>query len=248
MTGVLVVTGASRGIGAACARLGGQRGYKVCVNYNRNPDKAEAVVADIREAGGEAIAVQADVSNEADVVRLFETVDRELGPVTALANNAGIILPHGRVADCSGEDLERLWRINISGQILCAREAVKRMSTAFGGKGGAIVNTSSVHSRIGAPALFVSYAASKGAIDTFTHGLAQEVIGEGIRVNAVRPGIIDTDMHASGGFPDRAKTVGATVPIGRAGTPEEVARTILWLLSDEASYLADAIVDVGGGR
>jgi NAD(P)-dependent dehydrogenase (short-subunit alcohol dehydrogenase family) len=248
MSGILVVTGASRGMGAACAQLGGERGYKVCVNYNASADRAAQVVDNITKAGGTAIAVQADVSTEDGAVALFEAVDDAFGPVTALFNNVGTILPRGRVIDCTAEDLERLWRINITSQFLCAREAIKRMSTERGGQGGAIVNNSSVLSRIGAPGLFVSYAASKGAIDTFTQGLALEVVDQGIRVNAVRPGVIDTEIHALGGDPDRAATIGPTLPLGRAGTPEEVARTVLWLLSDEASYVVNALVDVGGGR
>ena len=178
---------------------------------------------DIEKAGGKAIAVGADVSTEDGAVHLFETATKELGPVTGLFNNAGTILPAGRLVDCTAEDLERLWRINVTSQFLCAREAVKRMSTASGGKGGAIVNMSSVHARIGAPGMFVSYAASKGAIDSFTHGLALEVVEEGIRVNAVRPGLINTEIHALGGDPDRPKRFGNTVPIGREGSPEEVA-------------------------
>jgi NAD(P)-dependent dehydrogenase (short-subunit alcohol dehydrogenase family) len=248
MTPVLIVTGGGRGIGAACARLAGERGYAVAVNYNTNGARARAVAAEVEKAGGRALAVQADVSTEAGASALFETVDRELGTLTALFNNAGTILPSAKVTSVTAADLERLWRVNITSQFLCAREAVKRMSTKRGGKGGAIVNMSSVHSRIGAPGAFVSYAASKGAIDSFTHGLALEVVGEGIRVNAVRPGIIDTELHALGGDPNRPKTVGPTVPLGRAGLPEEVARTVLWLLSEEASYVINAIVDVGGGR
>jgi NAD(P)-dependent dehydrogenase (short-subunit alcohol dehydrogenase family) len=245
---VLVVTGASRGIGAAVALLGARRGYFVVANYNTSGERAEQLIADIRDAGGKAIAVRADVSTEEGARSLFETVDRDTGAVDALVNNAGTILPRSRVTDVSAADLERLWRINVTSQFLCAREAVKRMSTAHGGKGGSIVNMSSVHARIGAPGQFVSYAATKGAIDSFTHGLALEVVGEGIRVNAVRPGLIDTELHAIGGEPDRAKAVGATVPIGRAGTPDEVAQTVLWLLSDDASYVVNTLVDVGGGR
>ena len=245
---VLIVTGGGRGIGAATARLGGARGYAVAVNYLSNRARAEEVAQEIGRAGGRAIAIEADVSTEAGAVKLFKTVDRELGPVTALFNNAGTILRSARVTSITAAELERLWRINITSQFLCAREAVKRMSTKSGGNGGAIVNMSSVHARIGAPGAFVSYAASKGAIDAFTHGLALEVVGEGIRVNAVRPGIIDTEIHALGGDPNRPKTVGPTVPLGRAGFPEEVARAVLWLLSEEASYLVNAIVDIGGGR
>ena len=248
MPPVLIVTGGGRGIGAASARLGGERGYAVAVNYLANAARARAVVAGIERAGGRAIAVAADVSTEAGAIELFKTIDRELGPVTALFNNAGTILPSGAVTSVTAADLERLWRINITSQFLCAREAIKRMSTKSGGKGGAIVNMSSVHARIGAPGAFVSYAASKGAIDSFTHGLALEVVDQGIRVNAVRPGLIDTEIHALGGDPDRPKRVGPTVPFGRAGFPDEVARTVLWLLSEEASYVVNAIVDVGGGR
>lgn len=248
MAGVLIVTGAGRGIGAACARAGGERGYKVCVNYNTSAGSAQAIVDDIVKAGGQAITVKADVTTEAGVKSLFETIDRELGTVTALVNNAGTILPQGRVEDCKADNLEHLFKVNVISQFLCAREAIRRMSTKHGGKGGAIVNVSSVHSRLGAPGLFVSYAATKGAIDTFTLGLAIEVAGEGVRVNAVRPGIINTDLHALGGDPQRAQRFGGTVPIGREGQPQEVADAVMWLLSDTASYVVGALVDVGGGR
>jgi NAD(P)-dependent dehydrogenase (short-subunit alcohol dehydrogenase family) len=200
------------------------------------------------KAGGQAIAVKADVTTEAGVKSLFETVDRELGTVTALVNNAGTILPQSRVEGCEADGLEHLLKVNVVSQFLCAREAIRRMSTKHGGKGGAIVNVSSVHSRLGAPGLFVSYAATKGAIDTFTLGLGIEVAGEGIRVNAVRPGIINTDLHALGGDPQRAQRFGNTVPIGREGQPQEVADAVMWLLSDTASYVVGALVDVGGGR
>src|SRR5208282_1080214 len=216
MTPVLIVTGGGRGIGAACARLAGARGYAVAVNYNTNAARAREVVAEVEKAGGRALAVQADVSTEAGALALFETVDRELGTLSALFNNAGTILPSGVVASVTAADLERLWRINITSQFLCAREAVKRMSTKSGGKGGAIVNMSSVHSRIGAPGAFVSYAASKGAIDSFTHGLALEVVGEGIRVNAVRPGIIDTEIHALAAIPTGPRR---SVPRCRSAAP-----------------------------
>ena len=248
MAGVLIVTGAGRGIGAACARAGGERGYKVCVNYNTSAGSAQTIVDDIVKAGGQAIAVKADVTTEAGVKNLFETVDRELGTVTALVNNAGTILPQGRVEGCEADSLEHLFKVNVVSQFLCAREAIRRMSTKHGGKGGAIVNVSSVHSRLGAPGLFVSYAATKGAIDTFTLGLGIEVAGEGIRVNAVRPGIINTNLHALGGDPQRAQRYGGTVPIGREGQPKEVADAVMWLLSDTASYVVGALVDVGGGR
>jgi NAD(P)-dependent dehydrogenase (short-subunit alcohol dehydrogenase family) len=248
MTGILIVTGASRGIGAACARAAGRQGYKVCVNYNSSADYAHAVVEDTEKQNGEAIAVRADVSTEAGVRTLFETVDREFGAPTALVNNAGTILPQARVETCEASELERLFRTNIVSQFLCAREAIRRMSTKRGGRGGAIVNVSSVHSRLGAPGLFVSYAATKGAIDTLTIGLGSEVAAEGIRVNAVRPGIINTHLHTLGGDPERARRFGHTVPIGREGQPEEVAAAVMWLLSEEASYVVGALVDVGGGR
>lgn len=248
MTGILIVTGAGRGIGAACARAGGRRGYKVCVNYNTSAGGAEAVAADIVKDGGQAITVRADVSTEAGARTLFETVDRELGTVTALVNNAGTILPRSRVEDCEGGTLESLFRTNVISQFLCAREAVRRMSTKRDGKGGAIVNISSNLSRLGAPGLFVSYAATKGAIDTFTLGLGIEVAGEGIRVNAVRPGTIDTELHALGGDAQRPQRVANMIPIGRPGGPEEVADAVMWLLSDTASYVVGALVDVGGGR
>lgn len=248
MSGVLIVTGAGRGIGAACARAGGRRGYKVCVNYNTSASRAVAVADEIVKAGGKAIAVEADVTREVGVKNLFETVDRELGMITALVNNAGTILPQSRVEDCEESALESLFRTNVISQFLCAREAIRRMSTKRGGAGGAIVNISSNLSRLGAPGLFVSYAATKGAIDTFTFGLGIEVAGEGIRVNAVRPGTIDTELHAIGGDPQRAQRIGNTIPIGRAGKPEEIADAVMWLLSDTASYVAGALVDVGGGR
>ena len=248
MTGVLIVTGAGRGIGAACARVGGKRGYKVCVNYNTSASRAQAIADDIVKAGGQAIAVKADVTTEVGVKSLYETVDRELGTVTALVNNAGTILPQSRVDDCEAGTLELLFKANVISQFLCAREAIRRMSTKHGGSGGAIVNISSVHSRLGAPGLFVSYAATKGAVDTFTFGLGIEVASEGIRVNAVRPGLINTELHAIGGDPQRAQRFGSTVPIGREGKPEEIADAVMWLLSDTASYVVGAIVDVGGGR
>jgi NAD(P)-dependent dehydrogenase (short-subunit alcohol dehydrogenase family) len=248
MTGVLIVTGAGRGIGAACARAGGGRGYKVCVNYNTSASRAQAIADDIVKAGGQAIAVKADVTTEAGAKSLFETVDRELGTVTALVNNAGTILPQSRVDDREAGTLELLFKTNVISQFLCAREAIRRMSTKHGGSGGAIVNISSVHSRLGAPGLFVSYAATKGAIDTFTFGLGIEVASEGIRVNAVRPGLINTELHAIGGDPQRAQRFGSTVPIGREGEPEEIADAVMWLLSDTASYVVGAMVDVGGGR
>ena len=248
MTKIIVVTGASRGIGAATARLAARRGYAVCVNYLSSRDKAEQVAADIESAGGSAIAVQADTSIEADVLRLFETVDRQMGNITALVNNAGILQTQMRVADMTAERINRTLRVNVTGCFLCAREAVKRMSTRNGGQGGAIVNVSSGASRLGAPGEYVDYAASKGALDSMTIGLSKEVADEGIRVNAVRPGFIYTDIHASGGEPQRVDRVKAFVPMQRGGSPEEVAHAIMWLLSDEASYTTGAFIEVTGGK
>jgi NAD(P)-dependent dehydrogenase (short-subunit alcohol dehydrogenase family) len=248
MTKVLLVTGGSRGIGAATSKLAAERGYAVCVNYRRNRDAADGVVAAIRQAGGIAEAAQADVSVEADVVRLFETCDRVLGPPDALVNNAGILETQMRVEAMDAARLHRVLATNVVGAFLCAREAVRRMSTARGGRGGAIVNLSSGAARLGSPGEYVDYAASKGAIDTFTIGLAQEVAAEGIRVNAVRAGFIYTDIHASGGEPNRVDRVKAFVPMKRGGTAEEVAHAVLWLLSDEASFTTGAFIDVTGGK
>lgn len=245
---VLLITGAGRGIGATTAVLAAERGYAVCVNYLRNADAAASVVKKITSQGGRAMAVAADVSVEADVVRLFQEVDQKLGPLTALVNNAGIVDRQSRVDEMSAARLQRMFAVNVTSSFLCAREAVRRMSTRNGGKGGAIVNVSSAASRIGGPGEYVDYAASKGAIDTMTIGLAKEVAEEGIRVNAVRPGIIHTDIHASGGEPNRVERVKASIPMKRGGQPIEVAYAILWLLSDEASYCTGAILDVAGGR
>ena len=242
---VLIVTGGSRGIGAETARLAAERGYKVAVNYRENRDTAVELIKTLKT---KAIAIQADVAAEADVVRLFETVDRELGRVTALVNNAGVVDRGARVADMSAARIARMFAINVTGSFLCAREAIKRMSTRLGGKGGAIVNLSSIASRLGAAGEYVDYAAAKGAIDTFTIGLAKEVGPEGIRVNAVRPGIIRTEIHMASGDPARVERIGATAPLQRPGEAIEVARAILWLLSEEASYTTGAIVDVTGGR
>ena len=245
MNRVMVITGGGRGIGAATARLAAQRGYAVCVNYRENGSAAERLVRDI---GKSAIAVKGDVASEADVVRLFNTVDERLGRVSALINNAGIVDRGTRVEAMSAERIQRMFAINVTGSFLCAREAVKRMSTRHGGEGGAIVNVSSVAARLGGPGEYVDYAASKGAIDTFTIGLAKEVGPEGIRVNAVRPGVIRTEIHMTSGDPGRVERIGNTAPLGRPGEPEEIARTIVWLASDEASYITGALLDVAGGR
>lgn len=243
MAKVMIVTGGGRGIGAATARLAAQQGYAVCVNYARDRASAEALAREIQ-----GIAVQADVAVESQVIKLFEETDRQLGPLSVLVNNAGIVDRAARVDELSAARIERMFAVNVTGSLLCAREAVKRMSTRHGGKGGAIVNVSSVAARIGAPGQYVDYAAAKGAIDVFTLGLSKEVGGEGIRVNAVRPGVIKTEIHASGGDPGRAERIGAGAPLGRAGEAEEIARAILWLASDEASYVSGAILDVAGGR
>jgi NAD(P)-dependent dehydrogenase (short-subunit alcohol dehydrogenase family) len=245
--GVLVVTGAGRGIGAATSRLAAERGYAVCVNYRSDAESAAAVVAAAQRAGASAIAVQGDVGVEGDVVRLFDAAAR-LGVVTGLVNNAGILERQCRLDEMDAGRFERVFSTNVIGAFLCAREAVKRMSTRHGGRGGAIVNVSSMASRLGSPGEYIDYAASKGAIDTLTIGLAKEVAEEGIRVNSVRPGVIHTDIHASGGEPGRVERVKDAVPMKRGGQPEEVARAILWLLSPESSYSTGAFIDVSGGR
>ena len=248
MQPTILITGGGRGIGAATARLAADRGYAVSVNYRANRAAADAVVADITARGRSAIAVQADVAVEADVARLFAAVDAELGPLTALVNNAGILETQTRVDRIDAARLSRIFATNVTGSFLCAREAVKRMSTARGGKGGAIVNVSSRAAQLGAPGEYVDYAASKAALDALTIGLAKEVAGEGVRVNGVRAGIIYTDIHASGGEPGRVDRLGPQVPMKRGGEAIEVARAILWLLSDEASYSTGTFIDVAGGR
>ena len=248
MDEVLLVTGGSRGIGAATAVLAARKGYAVAVNYAQNEQAAQDVVRTIREAGGQAMAIRADVADEAQVLEMFEQVDARLGRLTALVNNAGVVDRPQRVDEMSFERLKRMFDINLMGSFLCAREAVKRISTKHGGKGGAIVNVSSAAARLGAPGQYVDYAAAKGAIDAFTIGLAKEVAAEGIRVNAVRPGLIETEIHASGGLPNRVKDLAHLVPMQRGGTADEVAQAIVWLLSPEASYTTMSLVEVSGGR
>lgn len=245
---VILITGGSRGIGAATARLAARAGYRVCINFHRNAVAAESVVAEILDAGGVVIAVQADVSSEKDVLCLFDTAEDQLGRVTALVNNAGILENQSRLSEMSLERFQRVFAINVAGSFLCAREAVRRMSLKNGGAGGSIVNVSSGAAKHGAPNEYIDYAASKGAIDTMTIGLAKEVANEGIRVNAVRPGLIYTDIHASGGEAGRVDRLRHLVPMQRGGQPEEVARAILWLLSEEASYITGTLLDVTGGR
>ncbi len=248
MDQVLIVTGGSRGIGAATALLAAGKGYAVAVNYTSNAAAANEVVGQIRGAGGRAIAVRADVAREDEVLAMFETVDTALGRLTALVNNAGVVDVTARVDEMSMARLKRMFDINVIGSMICAREAVRRMSTRHGGAGGAIVNVSSAAARLGAPGQYVDYAAAKGAIDAFTVGLAKEVAGDGIRVNAVRPGLIETDIHASGGIPDRVQKLAHQVPMQRGGTALEVAEAIVWLLSPQASYTTMSLVDVSGGR
>ena len=248
MNPIVLVTGGSRGIGAATALLAAQHGYAVAVNYTRNSLAADEVVRQIRAHGGTAISVQADVAVEAQVRTMFDKVDSKLGPLSSLVNNAGIVDVACRVDNMTVERLQRMFTTNIIGSFVCAREAVKRMSTRYGGAGGSIINVSSAAARIGSPGQYVDYAASKGAIDTFTIGLAKEVATEGIRVNGVRPGIIDTEIHASGGEPDRAQRLAAQVPMQRPGTAQEVAQAIVWLMGNESAYTTGALVDVTGGR
>ncbi|WP_372658760.1 SDR family oxidoreductase [Hydrogenophaga sp.] len=248
MDKVLLVTGGSRGIGAATAWLAAQQGWAVAVNYTANSLAADEVVRRIRAQGGNAITVQADVADEAQVLKMFEKVDAKLGRITGLVNNAGVVDASARIDEMSVARWRRMFDINVIGSMLCAREAVRRMSTRHGGAGGAIVNLSSAASRLGSPGQYVDYAAAKGAVDAFTIGLAKEVAAEGIRVNAVRPGLIETEIHASGGLPDRVKDLQHLVPMQRGGSADEVAQAILWLLSDAASYTTMSLLDVSGGR
>lgn len=247
-TKILLVTGGSRGIGAATASLAAEQGYAVCINYLHHQEPADSLVNSIKEQGGQAIAVQADVGVETDVIRLFDTIDKQLGSITALVNNAGILDQQTRLEEMSVERWQKVLNTNVIGSFLCAREAVKRMSIQRGGAGGAIVNLSSTAARLGAPNEYVDYAASKGAVESMTIGLAKEVAAEGIRVNAVRPGIIDTEIHTSGGEPNRVQRVKSTIPMLRGGEASEVAHAILWLLSEQAAYTTGSFLDIAGGR
>lgn len=248
MEKVLLVTGGSRGIGAATCKLAAQQGWAVAVNYSANSLAADEVVRSIRSQGGHAMAVQADVADEDQVLRMFEKIDAKLGHLTGLVNNAGVVDVTARVQDQSLERWRRMFDINVMGSMLCAREAIRRMSTSLGGQGGSIVNVSSAAARLGAPGQYVDYAAAKGAIDAFTIGLAKEVGSDGIRVNAVRPGLIETDIHASGGLPNRVRDLQHQVPMGRGGSAQEVAQLMVWLLSDAASYTTMSLIDISGGR
>ena len=245
---VVLITGSSRGIGAATAKLFAEHGYTVCINYRNNADAAESVAEEVRSKNVECITVQADVSLESDVLRLFETLDNELGSLASLINNAGILLPQSRLSGIDAERLNKLLVTNVTSCFLCSREAVKRMSTKEGGRGGTIVNVSSIAATLGAPNEYTDYAATKGAMDTFTRGLALEVAAEGIRVNAVRPGIIETTIHADGGEPGRPERLAPLLPMKRSGTPAEVAEAIYWLASEKSSYATGTFIDLAGGR
>ncbi|WCD82171.1 SDR family oxidoreductase [Pseudomonas sp. TUM22785] len=245
---VMLITGASRGIGAATARLAAARGYALCINYRQQREAAEQLVDEITHQGGRAIAVAADVADERQVAQLFAAIESEFGRLDVLVNNAGMLERQARLEEIDGARLLRVFGANVFGSFHCAREAIRRMSTRHGGRGGAIINLSSIAARLGAPNEYIDYAAAKGAIDAMTVGLAKEVAAEGIRVNAVRPGVIRTEIHASGGEPERVERVAASIPLGRGGEAEEIAKAILWLASDEASYTTGALLDVAGGR
>lgn len=246
--GTLLVTGGSRGIGAAICRLGAKQGYAVAVNYHTHQPAAQALVDEIQQSGGRATAIRADIGREADILTLFERAEEQLGPLSALVNNAAITGGFARVESVDSAMLERLMVVNVTGALLCSREAVRRLSTARGGKGGAIVNISSRAARLGSPGEWIHYAMTKGAIETLTVGLAREVAQEGIRVNAVAPGLVQTDIHTDAGDPGRPARLAQTIPLGRAGTPEEIAEGVIWLLSPAASYVTGTILDIGGGR
>ena len=248
MAPVYLITGGSRGIGAAVARLAAEQGASVCVNYVANGDAAQAIVDDIKGQGGQAIACQGDMAIEADIQRVFDECTAALGPVTVLVNNAGVLDMEGNLEDFSADRISRIINLNVTGALLCAREAVRRMSTDNGGHGGSIINISSMAATLGSGGAYVDYAASKGAIDALTIGLAREVARQGIRVNGIRPGIIETDIHASGGNPTRAEDLADTVPMGRPGKPQEVAEAVIWLASDKASYITGSTINVSGGR
>lgn len=244
----ILITGGSRGIGRACAVMAGQRGWSVGVNYAGNEKAALETVQAVQKAGGRGIAIQGDVAREADVIAMFDASEKAFGKLDALINNAGIVGPKQAFADYSFERMQRMFEINVLGAYLCAREAARRMAKSRGGRGGSIVNMSSIASRLGAAGEYVDYAGSKGAVDTMTLGLARELAPDGIRVNAIRPGLIDTEIHASGGQPDRAARLGATTPMGRAGTADEVAEAAIWLIENESNYLTASLIDVAGGR
>ncbi|MFL9948800.1 SDR family oxidoreductase [Paraburkholderia agricolaris] len=248
MTKAVLITGGSRGIGRATARLLGAQGWSVGVNYAQNLAAARETVADVERAGSQALAIAGDVASETDVIAMFDALEQKFGRLDALVNNAGIVAPSSQLADMELARLKRMFDVNVLGAYLCAREAARRMSTARGGAGGVIVNISSAAARLGSPNEYIDYAGSKGAVDTLTIGLAKELGPQGVRVNAVRPGLIDTDIHASGGKPERAAQLGATTPLGRPGSANEVAESIVWLLSDAASYVTGALLDVTGGR
>lgn len=248
MSRVMLITGASRGIGAATARLAARQGYALCLNFHQREDAANQVLKQVRAAGVSAITVKADVADESQVLQMFEVIDREFGRLDVLVNNVGMLEQQMRLEQMDAARWMRVLGANVIGSFLCAREAIKRMSTKHGGQGGSIINLSSIAARLGAPGEYIDYAAAKGAIDSMTVGLAREVAGEGIRVNAVRPGVIHTEIHASGGEPDRIERVKASVPMGRGGQAEEIAEAILWLASEQASYTTGALLDVSGGR